>query len=222
MGQLFPALQHLALSNSVRAEVPALHDRSCCKLDKRVAIAAAKVAEQALKRSKARDRRRSSSSYEGSDDEDDEDVDDATDEEAEKAEGGMSDGEEGHEVDEEGDGDILTARAGSVAVPGAAELSHLPLRSPPLTSVIGWTALLRLPRGLHRLELGTAVLAFESYALLRLRVDELVCHAVASPAAQAALDARRQKRKDAGAAAASGVHGGGPGGASGGSGEDSE
>ena len=226
MGTHFPALQHLALAHSVVAEVAVLYydsnARQIKKRSERVALIDAQVKSaldiRAQQRSKARERRRSSRCYDGSDGDEEEegsDVGGEVDEGDEEEEGDTSD------IDKEGDkeegdasapgpsssgpGEIVRSHSSvPEAAAGAGKMSPVP--SSPLTSVVGWAALLRLPRGLHRLELGNADLAYDSYSLLFLHVDNLVCCAVRSPAAEAvakaAQIARREKRDAAMAASA--------------------
>ena len=69
--------------------------------------------------------------------------------------------------------------------------------TPPHTSVVGWKALLRLPRGLFSLDLGGCSLSHPSYALLRAHVAELRAAKVASPAEVAASTVRRSAKRAA-------------------------
>lgn len=60
------------------------------------------------------------------------------------------------------------------------------LGTSPHTSVAGWTALLRLPRGFYRLDVDGNELSYDSYALLRLHVADVFAKKVASPEEEAA------------------------------------
>lgn len=233
MGTHFPALQHLALTHSVVAEVAVLYydtnARQIKKRSERVALIDAQVKStldiRAQQRSKARERRRSSRCYDGSDGEEEEEgSDDGGEVDEEEEDGDKSDIEKEGDKEEggasapgpnvSGPGEIMRSQSSvPEAVAGPGKLSLVP--PSPMTSVVGWAALLRLPRGLHRLELGNAALAYDSYSLLVLHVDDLVCCAVLSPAAEvvakAAQIARREKRDAAMAASAAAA---GPGSAS--------
>ena len=65
------------------------------------------------------------------------------------------------------------------------------LGTPPHTSVAGWTALLRLPRGLCNLNLRGCELSYDSYTLLRMHVSELQASKVKSPEEKAVAEKRR-------------------------------
>lgn len=65
------------------------------------------------------------------------------------------------------------------------------LGTPPHTSVAGWTALLRLPRGIFRLDVDGNELSYDSYALLRLHVADFFAKKVASPEEEAAAAEHR-------------------------------
>ena len=74
---------------------------------------------------------------------------------------------------------------------GQAAVQYASVGTPPRTSVAGWTALLRLPRGFYSLNLLGCDLSYDSYALLRLHVGELQASKVKSPEEEAVAEKRR-------------------------------